>query len=131
MREYGLEEHVRILSSRADAPACIAAADMVIHPSLADSFSQLLIEAQAVGGLLIASDIAAAREQILDGKTGLVIPPRDPKAIVEAVRFLIRNPELAKSMRQSGPPHVRERFTWQRMVAEEIYCLSKFLNGKR
>ena len=131
VREYGLEEHVRILSSRADAPACIAAADMVIHPSLADSFSQLLIEAQAVGGLLIASDIAAAREQILDGKTGLVIPPRDPKAIVEAVRFLIRNPELAKSMRQSGPPHVRERFTWQRMVAEEIDCLSKFLNAKR
>ena len=123
----GLESHVKILPSQDDVPACIAAADMIIHPSLADSFSQLLIEAQAVGGLLIASDIAAAREQIIDGVTGVIIPPRDPKAIADAVLFLISNPELSKSMRQSGPRHVREKFTWQRMVEEEIDCLSRFL----
>jgi len=125
--ELGLEQYVRILPSRDDVPACIAAAGMIIHPSLADSFSQLLIEAQAVGGLLIASDIAAAREQIIDGVTGVIIPPRDSKAIAEAVRFLISNPELAMSMRQNGPGHVREKFTWQRMVSEEIDCLSRFV----
>ena len=125
--ELRLEQHVRILPSRDDVPACIAAADMIIHPSLADSFSQLLIEAQAVGGLLVASDIAAAREQIIDGVTGVIIPPRDSKAIVEAVRFLISNSELTLSMRQNGPRHVRENFTWQRMVSEEIDCLSRFV----
>lgn len=125
--ELGLEQCVRILSARNDVPACIAAADMIIHPSLADSFSQLLIEAQAVGGLLIASDIAAAREQIIDGKTGLIVPPRDPQAIAEAVRFLVSNPDLAKSMRQNSGSHVRKKFTWQRMVREEIDCLSRFI----
>ena len=124
--ELGLEQYVRILPSRDDVPACIAAADMIIHPSLADSFSQLLIEAQAVGGLLIASDIAAAREQIVDGVTGLIVPPRDASAIAEAVRFLFNNPELAMSMRQNGPGHVREKFTWQRMVNEEIFCLTRY-----
>jgi glycosyltransferase involved in cell wall biosynthesis len=125
--ELGLEQHVRILPARDDVPACIAAADMIIHPSLADSFSQLLIEAQAVGGLLIASDIAAAREQIIDGVTGVIVPPRDSMAIAEAVRFLISNPELAKSMRQNSGGHVREKFTWQRMVREEIDCLSRVI----
>lgn len=124
--ELGLEKYVRILPSRDDVPACIAAADMIIHPSLADSFSQLLIEAQAVGGLLVSSDIAAAREQIIDGVTGIIIPPRDSKAITEAVRFLVSNPELAISMRQNGPSHVREKFTWQRMVREEISCLTEY-----
>ena len=122
--ELGLEQYVRILPSRDDVPACIAAADMIIHPSLADSFSQLLIEAQAVGGLLIASDIAAAREQIIDGETGVIVPPRDASAIAEAIRLLCNNPELATSMRQNGPGHVREKFTWQRMVTEEISCLT-------
>ena len=122
--ELGLEPFVRTLPSRDDVPACIAAADMIIHPSLADSFSQLLIEAQAVGGLLIASDIAAAREQLIDGLTGVIVPPRNSKEIADAVLYLVRNPELAESMRKNGPGHVREMFTWQRMVNEEISMLN-------
>ena len=125
--ELGLEQYVRILPSRDDVPACIAAADMIIHPSLADSFSQLVIEAQAVGGLLISSDIAAVREQIIDGVTGVIVPPRDSQAITDAVLYLVNNPDLAISMRKNGPPHVREKFTWQRMVDEEIKCLSRYV----
>jgi glycosyltransferase involved in cell wall biosynthesis len=98
---------------------------MIIHPSLADSFSQLVIEAQAVGGLLIASDIAAAREQIIDGITGLIVPPRDSQAIIDAVLYLVENPDLAASMRKKAQVHVRNTFTWQRMVEEEIECLSR------
>jgi glycosyltransferase involved in cell wall biosynthesis len=124
--EIGMEKFVKILTSRDDVPACIAASDMIIHPSLADSFSQLVIEAQAAGGLLIASDIAAAQEQIINGVTGLIVPPRDPQAITDAVLFLVENQDLAISMRQKAPIHVRETFTWQRMVAEEITCLTKF-----
>jgi glycosyltransferase involved in cell wall biosynthesis len=121
--ELGLDPFVQILPSRDDVPACIAAADMIIHPSLADSFSQLVIEAQAVGGLLIASDIAAAQEQISNGVTGLIIPPRNSKAIVDAVLRLINNRDLAISIREKAPIHVREKFDWQRMVTEEITCL--------
>ena len=124
--DLGMEKFVKILTSRDDVPACIAASDMIIHPSLADSFSQLVIEAQAVGGLLIASDIAAVREQIIDGKTGVIIKPRSEEAIVEAVLQLIGNPEMAASIRKQGPTHVRESFTWQRMVEEEIECLSQY-----
>ena len=126
--ELALGRNVRILSSRDDVPACIAAADMIIHPSLADSFSQLVIEAQAVGGLLIASDIAAVREQIVDGVTGIIVPPRDPKAIEEAVLSLLKNSDLASSLRKNGPSHVRNKFTWQRMVQEEIHCLTEYMS---
>ena len=124
--ELQLEKFVRVMASRSDVPACIAASDILVHTSLADSFSVLLIEAQAVGGLVIATDIAAAREQIIEGITGVIIPPRDSKSIAEAVRFLINNPGSAMSMRRNGPSHVREKFTWQRMVREEIECLTKY-----
>lgn len=125
--ELQLGEFVNILPSRADIAACISASDMVIHPSLADSFSQLVIEVQAVGGLLVATDIAAAREQIVDGQTGVIIEPRSQEAIVEAVLSLVGNPDLAALIRKQGPSHVRGSFTWQRMVKEEIECLSKFV----
>ena len=128
VKEHDLEEYIKILPARGDIPACIAAADMIIHPSLADSFSQLVIEAQAVGGLLVASEIAAAREQIIDGITGLIVPPRDSSAIVKAVLHLVNNPEIASAIRKNGPFHVREKFTWQRMVEEEIECLKQYVS---
>jgi glycosyltransferase involved in cell wall biosynthesis len=124
VEDLNLGQYVKILPSRNDVPACIAASDMIIHPSLADSFSQLVIEAQAVGGLLIASDIAATREQVVNGVTGVIVPPRDSSAIVDAVIHLVANPETAKTIRSKGPLHVRKSFPWQRMIAEEIDCLA-------
>jgi glycosyltransferase involved in cell wall biosynthesis len=99
---------------------------MVIHPSLADSFSQLVIEAQGVGGLLIASEIAAVREQIIDGVTGLIVPARNSSAIVKAVIHLVSNPKIALAIRNNAPIHVRQKFSWQRMVDEEIACLKQY-----
>lgn len=128
VNELELERYVRILPARDDVPACIAAADMIVHPSLADSFSQLVIEAQASGGLLVASDIAAVREQIVDGVTGVIVPPRNSQAIRDAVISLVSNPDMCSSIRMNGPLHVREKFTWQRMVEEEIKCLEQYLN---
>lgn len=126
VNELNLQKYVTILPSRYDVPACLAAADMIIHPSLADSFSQLVIEAQAVGGLLIVSDVAAAREQILDKETGVIIPPRDADAITETVLELILNPEIGIKIRKQGPIHVRNAFTWQRMVQEELECIYNY-----
>ena len=127
VEELNLGVYVKVLEARSDIPACIGASDIVIHPSLADSFSQLVIEVQSVGGVLIATDIAAAREQIIDGVTGLIVPPRDSSAIVQAVQRLLREPELTLSLRTNGPVHVRNKFTWQRMTAEEISCLESYL----
>lgn len=127
VNELELSNSVRILSSRDDVPACIAASDIIVHPSLADSFSQLVIEAQACGGLLIASDIAAVREQIIDGVTGFIVPPRDSTSIENAIRYVIKNPKICEKIKRRAFLHVREKFTWQRMIQEEIDTIYKVL----
>ncbi len=91
--EFGLANVVRVMGSRDDVPACIGAADLVVHPSLVDSFSQLIIEAQGVGGPIIASDIAAAREQIIDGITGVIVPPKDVSALANEIERLYNDPD--------------------------------------
>ena len=125
--EEGLENHVKIFEQRSDVFGCIAAADVVVHPSLVDSFSQLVIEAQFIGRPIIAFDIAAAKEQILEGKTGFVVEARDTHAMAEKILLLFQNPELRLNLGRSGIAHVKSKFTHARMIAETITLLERSL----
>ena len=120
VHEEGLENHVKIFDQRADIFGCIAAADVVAHPSLVDSFSQLVIEAQFIGRPIVTFDIAAAKEQILEGKTGFVVEPRDTHAMAEKILLLFRDSELRLNLGKNGTTHVTSKFTHQRMMAETI-----------
>ena len=125
--EEGLENHVKIFEQRSDIFGCIAAADVVVHPSLVDSFSQLVIEAQFIGRPIIAFDIAAAKEQILEGKTGFIVEARDTHALAEKILLLFQNPELRLNLGRSGIAHVKSKFTHARMIAETITLLERSL----
>ena len=127
----GLIDTVQLLGQRIDVAACIAAADLVVHPSLVDSFSQLVIEAQAVGGPLIATDIAAAREQIINGETGIIIPPRNSQAIVDAIKVFYADSELSEKFCVAARIHVRRAFPLERMVSEELECVLRITQETR
>jgi glycosyltransferase involved in cell wall biosynthesis len=122
IKQSGLDKYIKCLPSRNDVQACIAASDLVVHPSLADSFSQLIIEVQAVGCALIATDIAAAREQIEEESTGLIVAPRDPAAIYKALRRLYLDPSLRDILANEGKKHVRRKFSIERMYREQVQC---------
>ena len=95
----------------------------MVHPSLVDSFSQLVIEAQFIGRPIVAFDIAAAKEQILEGKTGFVVKARDTHAMVEVILQLFQNPELRKILGKNGTSHVKSKFTHQRMMNETVQLI--------
>jgi glycosyltransferase involved in cell wall biosynthesis len=122
----GLENRMRIFEERADIFGCIAAADIVVHPSLVDSFSQLVIEAQFIGRPIVAFDIAAAKEQILEGRTGFVVTARDTHAMAEKILLLSLNSELRLQLGINGKTHVQTKFTHQRMMKEvsELFEIS-------
>lgn len=127
--ELGLSKVIKVMQSRSDIPACIAAADLVVHPSLVDSFSQLIIEVQAIGGPIIASDIAAAREQIVDGETGIILPPKDVQALADEIERMYNDPQLRLKMAAAARVHVRRSFTLERMINEETECVERVLKA--
>ena len=129
LHELGLEDYIRLDGYNPDIPACLAAADLVVHPSLVDAFSQLLIEAQGVGAPLIATDIAAAREQIEDGVTGIIVQERSSSELALAILRLHNNRELMNELGLNGAKSVRERFTVSRMLKETEECFTKVLSG--
>lgn len=122
-----LENIIRIFATRGDIPACLAAADLVVHPSLVDSFSQLLIEAQAVGTAVIATDIAAASEQIADGISGMIVPPRNHRALALAIEKLYLDSNLRERMGREGAILVREKYQVLEMVEKDLRVLRSIL----
>ena len=128
VEEKNINHVTEIFSSRADIPACLASADLVVHPSLVDSFSQLLIEVQAVGTAVVATDIAAAREQIDDGETGIIVSPRDSEEIAEAIRRLYFDGNLRIEMGKRGSVRVRQKYPIQTMVDQDLHVLQSCSN---
>ncbi len=87
-------------------------------PSVQEGFGIVFLEAMAAGLPVVACRIAAVPEVVLDGVTGLLVEPRDPGALAEALERLITDPERARQLGQEGrrravgfsPRHVAERF---------------------
>ena len=115
--DLGVERACRFVGVREDIADVLAAADVVVLPSLSEGFPFVLLEALAMGCPVVASRVNGVPELIEDHKTGLLVPPRDPQALAAAIRELLSNPTATSKMGAVGRALVRERFTANRMVA--------------
>jgi glycosyltransferase involved in cell wall biosynthesis len=86
---------------------------------------QTLLEGMACGAPAICTNVASMPEIVLDGITGFVVPPRDPVALRERIRWLLDHPAEGAAMGSAGRRRVLEKFTWPAVVARclEIYQL--------
>jgi glycosyltransferase involved in cell wall biosynthesis len=114
----GLGGRVHRLGQREDIPALLAAADLFVLPSHQESFSNALLEAMAHGLPVIATAVGGNTEIVEDGVSGILVPPRDPAALGEAMIRLLRDPASARRMGQEARARVAKRFCLQRMVQE-------------
>lgn len=114
--ELGITERTRFLGFRSDAPFLVHAFDVAAVPSLYEGFGLVLLEAMAAGRPLVASEVSAIPEIVLDGETGLLAPPRDAEALAAALDALLSDPERAARMGAAGRARLLSEFTVGRMV---------------
>jgi glycosyltransferase involved in cell wall biosynthesis len=79
---------------------------------------------------VVATAVGGVPEIVIDGQTGLLVPPGNPKALAEAVIALLENPEQATRMGQAARSRVWEHFTVERMIAETEGLYRKLLAGE-
>jgi glycosyltransferase involved in cell wall biosynthesis len=115
--DLGVERSCRFVGIREDIAEILAAADVVVLPSLSEGFPFVLLEALAMGCPVVASRVNGVPELIEDHKTGLLVPARDPQALVAAIREVLSDPTAASEMGAEGRAVVQERFTVDQMVA--------------
>lgn len=125
--DLGLQGYVTFAGFRRDVPACMKAMDLFVHPSLSESFGQVIVEAMNVGTAVVAANVGGVPEIVTTGETGRLVPPGDAGAIAQVVLELYRdNPERGR-LGQAGQKSVRERFSVDQMVSKQLASYQRFL----
>ena len=84
----GVSHRIRFLGQRSDIPTLLAASDFGILTSHEEGFSNVILESMAAGVAMIVTNVGGNAEAVIHNETGLVVPPRDPKAIGDARNLL-------------------------------------------
>jgi phosphatidylinositol alpha-mannosyltransferase len=95
-----------------------------------ESFGMVLLEAMAAGVPIVASNIEGYRAVLKHGAEGLLVPPRDPDALVDALLQLLRHPETRHAMGRRGKS-TAARYTWERVAAEVLEFYGDVLQTKK
>jgi glycosyltransferase involved in cell wall biosynthesis len=116
--EVGVAERVHVLGPRKDVPALMHAIDVFAMPSIWEGFGLVLLEAMAAARPIVASRVATIPEVVLDGETGLLVPPGDPLALADALSQLANQPALARQFGEAGRERLRVHFSLEKMVGD-------------
>jgi glycosyltransferase involved in cell wall biosynthesis len=112
----GVADRVAFLGYRDDIADLLSGCDLVVLPSLDDGLPLALIEASAAGVPVVATDVGGTGELVVAEKTGLLVAPRDPRALAQAVARLIAEPALARRLGAAGRQRARQHFSTDSMV---------------
>ncbi len=119
VRARGLEDRVIFTGFVDDVEEVIASMDLLVHASvLPEPFGLVIIEAMAQGLPVVATRGGGVGEIVDDGRTGILVPPRDAGAMAEAISTLLADPAQAKRMGEAGEKAVADRFDLREKVRE-------------
>ena len=126
----GLTPYVHFVGRTDDMPAAYKLADVVVSASLdPEPFGRVMIEAQAMGRPIVATDHGGARETVLPGETGWLVAPNDPAALAEGIRAALALDEDARArLSDRAVAHVRTNFSRYQMCARTLSVYSELLD---
>lgn len=131
--ELGLGDAVSFTGWRygpGDMPEVYAALDVLVSASIwPESFGLVLVEAMATGRPVVATDHGGPREVCAGGETALLVPPRDPRAMADAMLELLRDPPRAAAMGRAGRLRAEQLFDQRRHARELQLLYEEVLNS--
>ncbi len=125
VREHHLEKHVLLPGFRTDVIGCIKGFDLFVMSSVTEGLGTSLLDAMACRKAIVGTRAGGIPEVVDEGRTGLLVEPRDPHQLADAILRLIQDEAMRKRMAEAGYARVRERFTVERMVADTAAVYSR------
>ena len=131
IRRRDLTDVVHIVDECSDMPAAYMLTDVVVSASTdPEAFGRVVVEAQAMGRPVIATDHGGPRESVLAGRTGWLVTPGDPSALAAAIdRFLDLAMAERHGMSELGQAFVRANFTKEAMCTKTLEVYGEILSG--
>lgn len=124
-----LDEFVHFLPAQQyeSIPGYYKAADLVVIPSLSESFGLAILENMALGNVVVASNVGGIPDLIEDKKTGLLVPPANPQLLAEAIILALTDAQLRETIKKNAIEKAQE-YDIQTIARDVERCYRKTLN---
>lgn len=129
-RSLGVADRVIFLGHRDDIPDLLASCDLFVLPSIFEGFSVSILEAMAAGKPVIATVVGGADEVIVNGETGLLVPPADPPALAKAIHTVLSDSVLNQRLAAAGKALVHQKFSAETMVQRTTQVYDELLSSR-
>ena len=114
--ESGIQDRVIFLGDRRDIPELLACCDLFVLPSIYEGLPLSILEAMAAGKAVVATAVGGTPEIVIDGETGVLVPPGDPAALAGAIQSLLSDPNRVQKIGSAGRALVAKEFSSDGMV---------------
>lgn len=131
LAERGLAHRVRLLGDRDDIPMLLAVSDLFVLPSYTEGVPRSVIEAQCMGLPAVVTDIRGCREVVVHQQTGLIVKPKDPIGLANALRMILQDSALRTEYGNNGSLRARRLFS-ENAVFDRIgsaYEMAELITG--
>ncbi len=126
-RDLGIADRTIFAGYVNDLPELMSLFNFFVLPSLQEACSLACAEAMAQQKAVIGTSIGGIVEQVADGKTGFIVPPKDVDSLAKKIQYLLDRPELVDEFAQNGRQRYEEYFALDRMLIKTELLYSKFL----
>ena len=129
IKHLNLEKHVMLAGFRPDVLSVHKAFDIFVMSSITEGLGTSLLDAMACGRPIVATTAGGMPEVVQDGKTGILVPPRNDQAMADAIVKLLKDPGLRERMGAAGLARANAEFSAERMVADTLKVYEDVVRG--
>jgi D-inositol-3-phosphate glycosyltransferase len=131
--EVGVSQRVRLCGSvsRVEMPEVLRSADVVACTPWYEPFGIVPVEAMACGVPVLATAVGGMLDTVVDGMTGVLVPPKDPQACANALNSMLSDPARLAAWGAAGRQRAQARYSWDRIAADSEKMYQRVLPAQR
>ena len=118
--ELGVGDRLLMPGRVGDIAAIYRRADVVVHPARWEGFGLAMLEAMLAEKPVVATEAGSAPELVVDGETGVIVPPSDPPGMAAAANIILSQPYLARAYGTRGLERARTEFSVEKMAQRTL-----------
>jgi glycosyltransferase involved in cell wall biosynthesis len=124
----GIAERVRFTGFCHNILGLMQGFEVFVFPSYLEGLGTAVLDAMALRKPVVATRAGGIPEMVQDGVTGLLVPPRDPEALAQAVHSLLQHPAQGRAFGEAGRKRVEQQFTVEHMAAQTLHIYQWLLH---
>jgi len=128
--QLGIADRVVFAGSRQDIPYLLKWTDVVVLSSLAEGFSNAVLEGMAAGKPVVATRVGGNAEAVVEGETGFIVPPRNADALADRILLLLGDEEVSRRMGDAGRRRIEKLFSVDRMISDTEALYDRILSRR-